>query len=379
MTVVAATRAALAAALGMAAALLAGRGLEALRLGPPSADAPLLAVPDDDGALSEILIHHTRAEAALTAPTWRDLLRALPPEVGLRVVVEDEEARADLTDRMASWGLQRPGSGVSWTLAGHPITTWSRDRYTLLAGGSRRALLVPPRGPTRSAGRDGDWLVPFQVAREVPGLGLRMAPFIFDGGDFVVGGGTAVAMATWLARARVPGLEDEDVLRGLARRELGRPLLVLGDSPEEVPDHHICIFVALLPGRIALVGDVRRGRDLVAATGIAIPGADLSEAMADRVERLASGLEAAGFQVRRLPLVPVDGGRSYLTYQNGLVERRGGRTRFYMPTYGLPALDEAARREVESLGVEVLPVEVSGIWRLGGSLRCLVNVLRREG
>ena len=50
----------------------------------------------------------------------------------------------------------------------------------------------------------------------------------------------------------------------------------------------------------------------------------------------------------------------------------------YLPTYAQPALDDAAHAFYESQGFEVHPIDVSPIYRLNGSLGCLVNVLARD-
>jgi hypothetical protein len=49
----------------------------------------------------------------------------------------------------------------------------------------------------------------------------------------------------------------------------------------------------------------------------------------------------------------------------------------YLPTYALPVLDLAAQHFYESQGFEVHPIDVSSIYKLDGSLGCLVNVLQR--
>ena len=80
----------------------------------------------------------------------------------------------------------------------------------------------------------------------------------------------------------------------------------------------------------------------------------------------------------RVPALVLAGGGSFVTYTNALFDRQGGHRIVYLPTYALPALDQAARRFYEALGFEVRPVDVSSIYRLNGSLGCLVNVLARS-
>ena len=72
------------------------------------------------------------------------------------------------------------------------------------------------------------------------------------------------------------------------------------------------------------------------------------------------------------------GAASYVTYTNALFDRTAaGRPHVYLPQYGLPGLDAAAREKYEALGYAVKPIDVTGFYRFNGSLGCLVNVLRR--
>ncbi len=50
----------------------------------------------------------------------------------------------------------------------------------------------------------------------------------------------------------------------------------------------------------------------------------------------------------------------------------------YLPTYRMPALDSYATMLYTQLGYRVVPVDVSTMYTLNGSLGCLVNVLARD-
>jgi hypothetical protein len=69
--------------------------------------------------------------------------------------------------------------------------------------------------------------------------------------------------------------------------------------------------------------------------------------------------------------------RVYITYNNAIIETRQGRKRIYMPTYQLPALDDLAARIFGEAGLEVIPVDVSRVYKHTGSLRCLVGIVER--
>src|SRR5687767_1140737 len=49
----------------------------------------------------------------------------------------------------------------------------------------------------------------------------------------------------------------------------------------------------------------------------------------------------------------------------------------YLPTYRIPALDRAATDSYTALGYCVVPIDVSTVYTLNGSLGCLVNVMAR--
>jgi len=49
-----------------------------------------------------------------------------------------------------------------------------------------------------------------------------------------------------------------------------------------------------------------------------------------------------------------------------------------MPSYGVPELDSAAAKAYRSQGFDVKPVPVASVFRLCGTIGCLVNVLGRS-
>lgn len=70
-------RTTLAACLGLAAALLLDHASTPWRAVAATEGPRPVAVPDDGGALAEVLLHWTAAQAEATAPTYRDFLGAL--------------------------------------------------------------------------------------------------------------------------------------------------------------------------------------------------------------------------------------------------------------------------------------------------------------
>jgi hypothetical protein len=76
-------------------------------------------------------------------------------------------------------------------------------------------------------------------------------------------------------------------------------------------------------------------------------------------------------------VVVLPGAGSYVTYTNALFDRDAFGPIVYLPTYRIPALDRAAIDSYTALGYRVVPIDVSTVYTLNGSLGCLVNVMAR--
>ena len=109
--------------------------------------------------------------------------------------------------------------------------------------------------------------------------------------------------------------------------------------------------------------------------GVAVP-VDRSEARVARFRQVRLDLEAQGFEVVPVPIVPSTERYVMFSYNNALLERRDA-LRVYMPSYGVPALDDAATRAWTDVGAVVRPIDVGGVFRMGGSVRCLTAPVRR--
>jgi hypothetical protein len=68
-----------------------------------------------------------------------------------------------------------------------------------------------------------------------------------------------------------------------------------------------------------------------------------------------------------------------LTYNNVIIEADATGRRVYLPRYGWPAMDDAAREAWTALGFAARPIDgltISAMY--GGALRCSVKVLSRK-
>jgi hypothetical protein len=347
-------------------------------------------VADHEGALAEVVIHYTpRAKHSVLA-TYRDILRALEPGVVVWVVAKN---RAHF-DEFVSWAnkarkaQRRYARGVSFrpVLTGRPMTTWSRDRFTLLEQarssshlGDRRVLLVRHRPHQAPAARKNDWYAPFALANAAgPSVVVKKAPLIFDGGDLIATRTHVFATSLLLARNVAGSLGELSSLRRWLRRTTSRKVVLLGKRPGDVPQHHVGMFMTPISEDTILVGDVKAGLSILPKNARLPLPVDRRPSTIARFERVASDLKAAGFVVVRVPLVPLRDEVTFLTYNNAVIERRkDGKLHALVPQFGIPALDAAGRAVYRSRAIVVHPIDVSRIYQLSGTVRCLLNVAKR--
>lgn len=330
---------------------------------------PRLVPESASGALRRIAIHYVPAQDAQALPVWKQLFRVLPPSVKVSVAVERAEDFAQFLAHMRDVGASTDRFEVA--VVGHALTTWSRDRLAALEAPA--GVLSPPRVSTASGRRAGDWDAPFALARSVYNATPRIANLVFEGGDLAASPQHVFADANLIGRNLARGDATRAHLEGVLARTFSQKIIWLGDNPGEVPEHHIMMYMMPLDEHRILVGDPRLGAKLA-------PEVEADGAFADHVARfdnVASLLAAQGFEVTRIPVIVLPGAGSYVTYTNALFDRDASGPIVYLPTYGIPELDDTATELYESLGYRVIEIDVSTIYRLNGSLGCLVNVMAR--
>ncbi|NUN50618.1 MAG: agmatine deiminase family protein [Candidatus Brocadiae bacterium] len=338
--------------LPVAKALLAAAALHAvvtIARGGGAGEGRAALLDERVGRLRTIEVQYAPAAGFVTR-TWVEFFRALPAEVEVIVAVEKPEHAAEFSRLI--------GRAVRPVVTGRTITTWARDRFVTAADG---ALIVPPEPHLGGAARRNDRSVPFVVAKAL-GREVRIAPFRFDGGDFTRAYDRVFASVAWAERnADIP---LEELLRR-AEAVFGEPVIYLPDAPR----HHVGMVFAPVGGNAFAVGDVRLGRRLAPA-GF---DADGSEETARRFDAVAAALAARGYGVVRVPAVPSTKDYAWVTYTNGVFAD----STLWLPVFGLEALDREAIAAWRGLGFDVRPVDVSAVWRQGGTLHCLVHVLER--
>jgi len=363
----------------------------AARPQPLSASGSVVA--DDAGPLREILMHYVPELEPIFAASYRDFLGGLSPETRV-VLVLRRGARPRLDAFLARIDRERAlAPRTRFIEVDTPLGIWSKDRALVLeprdaVAGARTELVIPPRPKPGEGSRPADWDIIPALATAMPeAFAVHQLPIAFDAGDFAVAGTRVLFDVNLFARNRSRGFHTPQELRDRMRAIIGRDVVMLGKEPGDVPRHHMSMYMALLDGGTALVGDPEAGARLVGRDYI--PGesspesgqllrADFSPATTGRFEHAAADLAAAGFRVVRIPTVPFDD-KTYFAYTNGVYETRSGKHVAFVPSFDVPAIDDAARAVYEQLGWSVIPVAVRDVYTQHGTIGCLVNVLRRGG
>jgi hypothetical protein len=334
--------------------------------------------------MCELVIHYEPAAKGIVATVYREFLGVLDREVTVYVVCPDRAAYAELL------ALAGPVQcRFSPIITGHPITTWSRDRWVALtpASPTDATTLWSPAGETAAEiwpARAGDEQVGQDIARVLaPAVRARRSDLYFDGGDFLADGENVFVVPRVLQRNLQHTVGNRAQFLNLVGNMFQRHVILL----DQAPDHHAGMFMASVGGRTMLVGDPRQGRALLpagcetntnAADAILPCGPDFTAASQHLFDAVAKQCAAAGYRVIRIPVVPGLDGRTYLTYVNVLQDRDGNRKIVYLPYYqGVGALNMAAREVWSGLGFEIRPVDCTATYRHYGCLHCLVNVLKR--
>jgi N-dimethylarginine dimethylaminohydrolase len=343
----------------------------------PGRNTDRLVPEDASGHLHRIAIHYVPSMDRRALPVWNQLFKTLPADVTVEVAVEHAADFERFVEKMRKAGV---GSIERFhaVVVDHPLTTWSRDRMASLASSNGGGVLSPPRTTTATGARAGDWEAPFAIARDVYRAKPRVAEVVFEGGDLAASRRYVFADANLIGRNLGRGDATRAHLEAALRRTFDQEIVWLGEGPGDVPEHHIMMYMVPLDDHDVLVGDVRMGQKLVSADDNVELDADV-DGHARRFDHVAELLAARGFRVHRIPVVVLPGAGSYVTYTNALFDRdAGGKPVVYLPTYELPALDAAATKIYADLGYRVVPIDVSTIYTLNGSLGCLVNVMARD-
>ena len=307
------------------------------------------------------------------------------------------------------------------------LTIWPQDPFLVIDKNDQPHLLV-----SNEFKRAEDIAMPEIVANHL-GWTLERSELLFEGGNIVsdndyvyIGANTIVYNAM---KYEKPG---DEIVRQF-QQELGRQVMVIGPAPQ--PIGHIDMMLTPLGNKHLLLADAGWGArlaktdlqtqpdlvhqfeqqsmdqffghpnikqlvnsggeiikppEMVGATHSAI---DDSEKLGVILDALAAQLQEAGFKVSRIPYLAQKPqqpdpdskdttsrpGYPQITYNNVLLESSAADKTAYIPAYGWPALDEAARKVWLDLGYTTKVIDgFTTTAMYGGALRCSVKVLKKQ-
>jgi uncharacterized protein YebE (UPF0316 family) len=347
-------------------------------------------VPADcDGRLHEILLQYVPDLAAELEPTYDDLFSALPTDVRVQVVCPNDRTASAFDAR---WGMAErvKGRSVEVINVDRPITAWARDRRITRVVGAVElpaAAIVPRRSAEYDEEYRNDLFVSYLF--EQRGLWpLGEDTFVhLEGGNVVANGRHVFVGANVIEENEALGSDASTVERELLRI-LGRAYVLVGDPDQQTPWCHIDMYLTPVDDQTVLVASTGVANMLLASetgvlddivtTGNDADSPDYASGQSWQFDAVAGQLSEYGYHVIRLPAVADPNEDWMVTYNNVLMEQRDGQRIVYMPVYDLPVLDRVAEAVYRGLGFDVRTIDVSKIFRHGGAVRCLVNVLSRE-
>jgi hypothetical protein len=343
---------------------------------PPPPGGPILS--ECDGALRSIVIQYV--SDADSASVYRQFLPKLPSDVRVYVVCPDQAA----FDQLRSF-VGDVSAKLTPILTHHAMTTWSRDRWIALrlAEDGKPTILVCPRHeniPRGIAGRQGDERIAPDIAGALkPSVYALRSDLYFDGGDLAADEENVFVTPAVQRRNVQHTVHDAEELTRRLHDLLGRNIILLDDAP----DHHAAMFMMPVGRNTVLVGDVSLGESLVSVAEPGVrslfpTGPDLTDKTKKQFDAVASAAARAGYRVVRVPVLCDLDGRCYLTYTNSILDVRDGRRTVYMPVYeGLASMNDLAEQTWREAGWDVVRINCMSVYRHGGCLHCLVNVMER--
>ena len=347
-------------------------------------DKTTRALDDTSDRIAEIVINVSREECDQVIPVIDGLLDHINPQIQLTFSCSDEYCVQAIQDRVAQEREHFPWK-TDIVLTNFRLTPWARDRRIARAGpmGQERFSLVPPAKDWYGIDRRNEIRLPYLLND----LGLAPEatplPFLLDGGNLVTDshyafiGGNNIEVN----RAVIPNQQD---LKRMLKLYLGTPVVHVFARKKQVPWHHIDMYVPPLPGKRVLVASPVLAEQILTSTGEnhsivkeKFLRLSFSRERSRLFDDVAGQFKKLNYDVTRIPAIPHYLDQWMMTYNNVLMDFRDQSSIVYLPTYGVHSLDQHAQRIYEDLGFQVRTVNVSSLYRNGGTLRCFANVTKR--
>ena len=347
-------------------------------------DPNVRVLDDTSGAISQIVMNIPGEYHDQVLPAVQSFVPQLPPGIQIIFACSNETGVRSLAEHLDSIESQSLDT-ADIVLTNLRLTPWARDRRIARSGpkGAEHFSLIPPTKDWYDTDRRSELKLPnllndLNLAPESISL-----PFILDGGNLVTDSHFAFIGGNNIESNEnvIPNLRD---LKRMLQLYLGVPPVHIFARNQQVPWHHLDMYVTPLPGRRVLVASPSLAEKLLREAQEQNPIArekflrlSFSPERTRLFDDVAKQFQKLKYTVIRTPAIPHYLDQWMITYNNVLMDFRGEQSNVFLPSYGITSLDNFARALYQDLGFNVHAIDLSSLYREGGSIRCFANITRR--
>jgi hypothetical protein len=352
------------------------------------------AFSDCSGEIEKVVFQYSEHMGANLIPTLHDFLVQAEEDTSIIIFCQNKDEH-DYLEKLVNhvWKLSSKRN-IKIINVNKPISIWAKDRYQAITSTAlnsiEKKLIIPKIASDEDEDRVNDSTLPESfIAVFGKDFTTSKSAVFFEGGD--------IACSESYIFAGFPSVMEQDLTdyeetMALLEREFGKKLIVLGNEETSVLSCHIDLFATPIDDKRILLGCHEAGMKTLEScsppfdTSELITDPDQALAYIDALDLIGQSLESMGFEVIRIPLLfgmaeNVEEGDNplfVLTYNNLLLEESDTRKTAFVPRYNIPCLDKKAQDIYKMLGYKIKSVNVSGLYKYGGTLRCVSNVVSRR-
>ncbi len=353
--------------------------------------------PDDGGKILEVTLHYCQENEEDMEDFYQDFFKKFNQSARLLIVCATSDCESFFNETYGA--LARAGGReVNTVVVDRLLSIWARDRRVARqseSGHPERSFIPPPQELYTDDKLSELTLAEILWSKGVAPRALTES-FILEGGN-LVSNQRHIFVGKNVLSENGSRFEDEEEALQTMERIFGKPVIWLEDEQGAPPWFHADMYLAALDETTVALADPTLGLRLLNGrradklkwdkisgwktrlpSGLKVDFSAPQSRIATGLETVKRRLEGLGYKVIRLPALVNEEDEWMVSYTNVLMERDGGVKKVYLPRYAIPALDSAARKSWELEGFQVLDVNVSNVFDLGGAIRCIANVTLRE-
>ncbi len=378
-----------------------------------NSDSSILS--DNSGEIAHILVQFQPETWPTDIAMYESLLSQLDSDIRITAIVSNPQEALRIESFTKDWGIDNidiltySDTGGGYT--GLYNFAWAEDDREIIQNvDGTITVVVPARDDQTSSGTIEEML-----AQEYPDIvsDIIRSDLYFDGGDIITNEDYMFIGYTTIQRNIDKLGIDANEIAARFESLFGKNIIVIGGEDNAPPYFHIDMYLTPVGDNKILLADPQLCSNIVQnwsdeekidyalnlhrrLQGFSVftnffslfdhsLEENLTEEIQGSLNDIAEYLERTGFEVTRVPFLKKaseheeSSGFSYpfITYNNAVLEERGGQKTAYVPIYGLP-FDDIAIAIYQDLGFKVIEVDVAEISTYSGAVQCKVKVLLRN-